>query len=60
MIKLFRDIFVIDPEKRIGFKDLYASECLKARLVEDVDGSMEFYSKHEEGLGKMFMLRSID
>lgn len=43
LIKLLKDIFVMDPSKRIGFRDLYKSPCI-SQYSPNVEASIEFYA----------------
>ena len=48
LIKLFKEIFVIDIKSRIGFKELYESPCVSKYIVTDNAENIAFYSKAEE------------
>ncbi|KAL4478935.1 hypothetical protein ABPG72_019372 [Tetrahymena utriculariae] len=58
LIKLFKEIFVIDYQKRIGFKELYQSSIIQDQLV-DYKETLEFYEIFEQKNDELDVLQSI-
>ncbi|KAL4432331.1 hypothetical protein ABPG74_011090 [Tetrahymena malaccensis] len=58
LIKLFKEIFVIDYQKRIGFKELYQNSIIQDQLINYKD-TLEFYEIFEQKNDELDVLQSI-